>query len=229
MIGELSRNSGIYCFENIINGKKYIGKSINIKQRVNFHIRELNKNSDSCSYLQNAWNKYDENSFLIYVIKLCKEEDLIKKEIFYIKKFNTKRPNGYNLTDGGEGVAGLVFSEERKKLMSGKNHPKYGTHHSEETKLKIGKAQSRFKSYIFGKKRKNSKSKYFGVRYSKVNGIIYWRAQIRENKKTIGIGNFKKQIHAARAYDKYVVDNNLPRPLNFPKDYKNFIIEKDDE
>ena len=33
---------GIYCIRNIINDKKYIGKSINIRQRIYSHIGGLN-------------------------------------------------------------------------------------------------------------------------------------------------------------------------------------------
>jgi hypothetical protein len=41
-------------------------------------------------------------------------------EKFCIAAFNTRSPNGYNMTDGGDGVPGYVFTEEdRKKLGSG--------------------------------------------------------------------------------------------------------------
>lgn len=51
------------------------------------------------------------------------EEDLTfneakTKERFYIKFYNSKSPNGYNLTDGGEGTLNWKPSEEFKKQIS---------------------------------------------------------------------------------------------------------------
>ena len=50
--------SGIYCIENGINHKKYIGQSKNILYRWKKHISALNSNTHDNSYLQSSWNKY---------------------------------------------------------------------------------------------------------------------------------------------------------------------------
>ena len=67
---------------------------------------------------------------------------LDEREIFQIREQNTKAPNGYNLTDGGEGLVNP--SEETRARMSanhadvsGKNNPIYGKPRSPETKAKI--------------------------------------------------------------------------------------------
>jgi group I intron endonuclease len=114
----LSKSSGIYCFENTVNGRKYIGKANNIYVRVRNHIACLNNNSDKSTYLQNAWNRYGKESFSIYVLEECFREELIEKEKEYIALLNTKRPFGYNLTDGGEGLSGYKQSEENKRKLS---------------------------------------------------------------------------------------------------------------
>ena len=64
--------SGIYCIENKINNKKYIGQSIDIDRRWQEHKNELNRNAHANQYLQNAWNKYDAFNFDFYIIKACK-------------------------------------------------------------------------------------------------------------------------------------------------------------
>jgi len=199
---------------------KYIGKSVNIKKRIEFHLDKLNKGLDTSSFLQNAWNKYGEEKFKIYVIELCPKNLLPEKEIYYISKLKTKRPNGYNLTDGGDGVHGVEWSEERKRRFS-KIRKLLKFKHTEESKLKNALSQEGVKGNAFGKKKKNSMSKYFGVRISKVGKYVYWRSQVRVNRKTIYMKNSKTELQAAILYDNYVIQNNLPNPLNFPKKRKN--------
>ena len=72
--------SGIYCIENIITHKKYIGQSINIKDRWSKHKSELNHQTHDNDYLQKAWNKYGENNFKFYIIERCNFEDLNEKQ-----------------------------------------------------------------------------------------------------------------------------------------------------
>lgn len=38
---------GIYCIENLVNNKKYIGQSVDIETRIKKHFRHLRKNSIS--------------------------------------------------------------------------------------------------------------------------------------------------------------------------------------
>jgi len=68
-------------------------------------------------------------------------------------------------------------------------------------------------SPLFGKKRKNASSKCFGV--SKAGKG--WKIQTSVNGKNIRIGYSKDEIESAKMYDTYIIKNNLPNPLNFPK------------
>ena len=80
---------GIYEIINIINNKKYIGQSIEIKRRWNDHKSELRRNSHHNIYLQKSWNKYGEENFKFEVIESNKNfttEDLNELEIYYIDK-----------------------------------------------------------------------------------------------------------------------------------------------
>ena len=97
---------GIYCIENTVNNKKYIGMSRDIKRRWSEHKTALNKNIHANKYLQSAWNKYGKPKFKFYIIELCDEENLSEKECYYIKFYKSlSNDNGYNLTTGGENTS----------------------------------------------------------------------------------------------------------------------------
>lgn len=97
---------GIYCIENIINNKKYIGMSRDIKRRWAEHKTELNNHEHVNQYLQSAWDKYGKECFKFYIVELCDENELSNKECFYIKEYKTlSHEQGYNLTVGGENTS----------------------------------------------------------------------------------------------------------------------------
>jgi len=61
---------------------------------------------------------------------------------------------------------------------------------------------------------KNTTSQFRGVSWNKVKKK--WKASIKVGGKTKHLGRFTDEEKAGRAFDKYVADNNLDRPLNFP-------------
>ena len=134
---------GIYCIENIINNKKYIGQSVDVRKRWKNHKSALNQHRHVNCYLQRAWDKYGENCFKFYLLEACENLCLDELEIQYIQQFDTTDANnGYNLNIGGNG--NLSPNEcVRQKMrdnhadVSGENNPNYGKHISEETKRKM--------------------------------------------------------------------------------------------
>lgn len=67
---------GVYSITNILNNKKYIGKSDNIYVRWDEHRKDLNKGVHYNKHLQRAWNKYGEENFIFEIIEKCKNNDL---------------------------------------------------------------------------------------------------------------------------------------------------------
>lgn len=145
----MNSDIGIYCIENKINHKKYIGQSIHIHRRWSEHKYALNHNIHDNDYLQKSWNKYGLDNFEFRIIEICDIDVLDKKEDYYISLYNTFDKNyGYNLILGGESKR-EISEETREKLrqankkrkkypdMSGENNPMFGRSHSEETKEKL--------------------------------------------------------------------------------------------
>lgn len=113
----------IYCYTNKINNKKYIGQTINPEQRFRCHKSNY-KNPKSIEYnslLHQAFRKYGyENfSYEILVQDIDDVEILNNLEIYYINKFNSKVPNGYNVEDGGKNCKKPKTLEHRKKEIWG--------------------------------------------------------------------------------------------------------------
>lgn len=167
---------GIYKITNLVNGKVYIGQSLDIYKRWEEHKYNINYSKYSGILLYKAFNKYGLNNFKFEIVEVCEEYELDNKEKFYIDYFNSyigfDNSNGYNMTLGGEGQTGIKWTEERKrkrsKLMKGRspwnkglkyhnqkmkgrfvkeNNPFYGKKHTKEAIEKIRKAALNRKPY----------------------------------------------------------------------------------
>lgn len=91
---------GVYCIENLMNGKRYVGQSIDIYRRWSSH-----KNESAISrnyFLYQAFRKYGTENFRFYILEECDEDSLNEREIYWINHFDTFN-NGYNMTIGGAG------------------------------------------------------------------------------------------------------------------------------
>lgn len=113
----------IYCATCLTTGKLYFGQTIRlVKERWERHIQE--SRSGSNYKFHRAIRKYGEENFLVEEVMFVEaptKETLKAKldfiEMRLIRKFDTFR-NGYNMTLGGEGQFGRIFSEESRRKMS---------------------------------------------------------------------------------------------------------------
>jgi len=210
----MSQLSGIYCIENLVNGKKYIGQSIDAQKRMSFYHR-------GCYALNGAIKKYGKENFKSRILIICEKEELNRLEIECIRIFNSHvSGNGYNISFGGHSpMAGRRLSKESRKKLSkqkvGENNPQFGIPISGETKEKIRIATSGEKNHRFGKKNLNSSSEYYGVK--RTSDGKAWECKLSVYGQAMYIGRSKDETETAKLYDNYVIENNLPNPLNFPQ------------
>ena len=149
---------GIYMIKNIVNGKIYIGKAVDIYRRWKKHKTMLNNNKHYNKHLQSAWNKYGQENFKFSVIEICENDNFIlsNQERYYIDKYRCKNPIfGYNKTDGGDGTAGYHYTEEQKQAarerVSGERNYQYGIPKSEDFKRNVSDKLKGRQSPMLGK------------------------------------------------------------------------------
>jgi len=125
----------IYKITNLITNKMYVGQTrshyLNKGKyrpfghigRFKSHISEsknMNK-FNACRYLNSAFNKYSIENFKCELIINCEIEQLDNYEKKYIYELNTRYPNGYNLTNGGQSCG---FEKGKKVVLEEVFKPK---------------------------------------------------------------------------------------------------------
>nr|DAS61686.1 MAG TPA: intron associated endonuclease [Caudoviricetes sp.] len=109
----------IYKILNTINDKLYIGQTTSsIEKRFNDHLSAARTMKSSSMIIIHAINKYGEESFSISEVEkvICDSQEELQnllntKEIYYIAYYNSLRPNGYNITKGGNYTSPTTMSK----------------------------------------------------------------------------------------------------------------------
>jgi len=124
----------IYKVTNLVNNKIYIGKTVKkLNRRKKEHMVD-SRGKKYNSVFHAAIRKYGPGNFCWEVLDEVMFSDLLLDlERFYIKKYRSMVPFGYNICSGGEGL-GHPCSEENKRKMS---LAKRGVPRSEETKERM--------------------------------------------------------------------------------------------
>ena len=138
----------IYCAQNKVNGKRYIGRSVgSLEQRRRGYLGQARRGRAQPLFV--AIREYGADAFeWSIVFDNVDDEDLNEYEIDTIAVYKTLVPDGYNLNAGGGGPS----KEARRKLGESKKNlstearerirqARIGKSHSEETLEKMRDAK----------------------------------------------------------------------------------------
>ena len=162
--------SAIYKWENLINGKVYIGQTKNI-------YRRFRPYSFSNIHFKHAVDKYGIDNFDITFIEThLPEEMLDEREEYWIKYFDSSNEEkGYNIYTSANSPRGYKWSNEMKMRFS-KNRKAKKIHFSECSKEKMRVAM-----------RKQNRCKQIAQIDSKTDRVIAIFPSINEASRKTGV------------------------------------------
>lgn len=88
----------IYLIRNKVNGKGYVGQSINYQERFRSHCKP--SSAKDGSLIDMAIQKYGPDNFSVELLE-SQVDNYNERERFWIKKCGTLAPHGYNIEEGG--------------------------------------------------------------------------------------------------------------------------------
>lgn len=109
----------IYRITNILNGKVYIGQTIQeVKDRWYRHCAKKGLSKQEMDmHIKRAILKYGKENFKVETLEDCDSSLLNEREIYYISYYDSYK-NGYNSTPGGQGGAKpCKLSEEEQQSV----------------------------------------------------------------------------------------------------------------
>jgi len=139
----------IYKITNVATGKIYVGQTTQtLTERYERHVT---KSKSLETYICRAIRKYGAESFNIEALEEVESYQLNERERYWIKALNSQAPNGYNMTEGGEGgdtskspnyIAGMKQRDYRGSRNPnygklGSNSPNYGKRRTAEQKQNL--------------------------------------------------------------------------------------------
>ena len=141
---------GIYKVTNKINGKVYIGQSVDIGRRWRQHMTAKDD-----IYFHKAIQKYGIENFEWEVIEKCKKSELDERESYWIEYYDSFN-KGYNCTKGGDGVG---IGEDHPNWKGGiSSDPEYSKQYYQANKeQKKQYSKQHYKQYYEVNKEKKKK------------------------------------------------------------------------
>lgn len=111
---KFTQTPGIYVWTNTVNGKVYVGQSVNVCRRVQGELKMLRNGNFHNEHMQRAWDKYGEDAFIVGQVMECEVYELNDAEAAWGTHFDALNPeHGYNIRDYGNGK---MADETKQKI-----------------------------------------------------------------------------------------------------------------
>lgn len=127
------------------SGRVYIGKTSNLKLRIDYY-RRLKCKKQPLLYYSLLKYGFSGHSFDVIYEGEHSLKEINELEMYYINEYDSfhgNNENGMNLTLGGDGGFGLKLSEEHKQKIIEANKNRIYKPHSEETKKLISESRKK--------------------------------------------------------------------------------------
>lgn len=177
----------IYKITNRVNGKIYIGQTMKtVEGRFSEHIRTAkNKGTKNVYALHHAIRKHGADAFTVETLGEYPEDRLDEMEIYYIAKYNSFKPNGYNITEGGCGTRGYKHTEETRKFLTQNLYKRWNNMTPEEYEEACRKRSEALKGLPKSKEHRQKMSEIASQRTGEKNAF-YGKTHTEETRRKIG-------------------------------------------
>lgn len=187
----------VYLITNKINGKRYVGQTVQtMTSRWSKHCSP-SKASDGMPIVH-AIQKYGKEAFEVKVLVECETiEEMNHRETYYIRILKTQTPNGYNVLPGGSNSRHT--EETKKKIGEGNKGKHIGKKRTQEVKDKMsrdrkGKRRSPEVAKACSERVRGDKHPMFGKHHrdeskqqisKSLKGINTWTLGKKDSKETV--------------------------------------------
>ena len=180
--------ANIYLITNKLNNKQYVGQCIcSIEQRFKTHFNDANVTIP----LHQDMRKYGIENFDCQLIDVCDDDLRLYIESYYIDKFNTLQPSGYNVyRHSSNGFSNKNHTRETKDIMSQKSKLWWNTASKDDILQRNRKISDALSGRAFSAEHKKKISEHAKLRTGEKNPF-YGKHHSDETKNKMSVSSQK--------------------------------------
>lgn len=159
---------GVYAIKNNINGKVYVGSTVDFKERRKHHFSDLRCGRHGNRHLQSSFNKHGESVFEFLILEeVVSEVMMADREVYWMGELNVHdKGHGYNIS-----LDPTAPMRGRRNPSAGKKRPQCSGCKHHNSKLIEEDVRKIFRLHESGMKQTEI-AKLFGIRQTNVSMIL---------------------------------------------------------